>query len=139
MSAVRARKALIIAAVFMAVAGRSAWGDDAPPPAEAAPAPSAPPAPLAGSDYLHLASGSSVTTDGGTNLRLPPGYFLDEPAHAKLDAELKRSADAETRLTAENASLRAATSGWSPGWRTILIATATGFAGGIYAYHRFAN
>ena len=83
--------------------------------------------------YVHLQSGSHVTTDGGTVTQLPPGYFMDEPTHDKLDAEMKRLQDSETRLTAENASLVKATSGWQPGWYTLAITLASGVALGWYA------
>lgn len=55
---------------------------------------------------LHLRSRSTVTTEGGSVLQLPPGYFLEEPAWNALDLELRRLQDTETRLTAENAKLR---------------------------------
>jgi hypothetical protein len=101
--------------------------------ADPVPAPVAPPPPIA---FAHLASGSAVHTDGGSDLRLPPGYFVDAPGWAKLDAETKRLQDAEVRLTAENHSLRAATSGWQPGWRTLALTLATGLAGGWYLHSR---
>lgn len=133
----RARKSLVLAVVLVAAAARAASADPAPATPATIVATTPTPATIAeAAGYLHLASPSSVTTDGGSNLRLPPGYFFDEPAHAKLDVEFKRRGDAETRLTAENASLRSQVSGWSPGWRTLLGALVVGAAGGAYAYHR---
>lgn len=81
----------------------------------------------------HIASPSTCKTDGGTDLRLPPGYFLDEPTHQHLDDEMKRLQDVETRLTAENASLKSAVSGWQPGWVTLGLTIAAGAALGWYA------
>lgn len=60
---------------------------------------------------LHMRSPTHCTTDGGTRLDLPPGFFLDEEGHAQLDAEVKRLQEAEMRLTAENGELRALTEG----------------------------
>lgn len=82
---------------------------------------------------LHLQTPSTVHTDGGTDLRLPPGYFLDEGTHDKVDLEMKRLQDAETRLKAENTSLRKTVSDWQPGWYTLAIAIAGGVALGWYA------
>jgi hypothetical protein len=78
---------------------------------------------------LHLKSGSSVKTDGGSDLRLPPGYFLTEPDWSKLDAELRRLQNAETRLDAENKSMRKSLDD-GPGWGTLII-TVTAFAAGV--------
>jgi hypothetical protein len=65
-------------------------------------------------------------------IELPIGRFVDEGAWGRLDVELRRLQDAETRLKAENVSLKGSLSGWSPGWRTIIVAISTGLAGGIY-------
>ena len=48
----------------------------------------------------HITTPSTVHTDGGTDLRLPPWYFLDEPSWGKLDAKARRLQDQETRLGA---------------------------------------
>lgn len=84
----------------------------------------------------HLKTPSSVKTDGGTDLRLPPGYFLDEPAWGKLDAETRRLQETETRLTAENRSLRKSAREVSFGWKTLSAALVLGFAAGAYAATR---
>ncbi len=85
----------------------------------------------------HLASSSAVHTDGGSDLRLPPGYFLAEPTWLRLDAETRRLQDAETRLRAENTSLRAsAATGWQPGWYTVVLAVSGGIALGVYLDHK---
>lgn len=85
---------------------------------------------------MHFASASSVRTDGGTDLRLPPGYFLDEPTWSMLDAETKRLQTVETKLRAENSALRVDVAGWQPGWYTVLIAVAGGGAIGWYLHDR---
>lgn len=64
---------------------------------------------------------------------IPPGRFVDEGTWGRLDAELRRSQDAETRLQAENRKLRDSVSGWSPGWRTLAAVFVVGVAGGAYA------
>lgn len=57
-------------------------------------------------ESLHIETPFTVETDGGSSLRLPPGYYLPEPTWDRLDAELRRLQDTETRLTAVNESLR---------------------------------
>jgi hypothetical protein len=100
------RQRLVAATVAAVIAthllGRSALGD--PPPAPDL------------SHYVHLESSSHVTTDGGSTLTLPPGYFFDAPTYSAVDAEFHRLQDAETRLTAENKSMRASLASWEPGW-----------------------
>ena len=80
---------------------------------------------------LHLKTPSSVQTDGGTSLRLPPGYFLEEPVWNQLDAELKRLQERETRLDAENKSLRASAKEVSFGWYVLGGVAVACFAGGV--------
>lgn len=86
---------------------------------------------------LHIVSASDVVTDGGSLLRLPPGYFLDEPMWLRFDTEIRRLQDAETRLAAENESLRESVSRAPPGgWRTMVLvagALAAGIAIGVSA------
>lgn len=88
------------------------------------------PAPL---EVLHLKSSSTARTDKGSDLRLPPGYFMDEPKFAQLDSELKTLQDARTRLEAENASLRkSASQDISFGWIALSTALVLGLSGGYY-------
>jgi hypothetical protein len=70
---------------------------------------------------VHLKSASTCTTAKGSTVQLPPGYFLDEAKFAALDAEVRRAQDAETRLTAENASFRAHPPSAGPSWWTIIL------------------
>lgn len=90
-------------------------------------APGAPPA--------HLRTPSRCATDGGSVLSLPPGYFLTEATYSALDADLRRLGDAETRLKAENASLRQATvSKPAKTLLWVLGAAAAGFLVGALVY-----
>lgn len=82
---------------------------------------------------LHMRTPSTCETEGGTKLQLPPGYFLDEESHDRLDREVRRLQDAETRLVAENRSLRGTLSSWQPGWVVLVVAVAGGVALGVYA------
>lgn len=81
---------------------------------------------------VHVHSASHVVTDGGSKLDLPPGYFYDEALHAALDVEVKRLQDVETRLTAENESLRKTLSTWQP--PTYLLVTTFVIGLGLGAY-----
>ncbi len=68
-----------------------------------------------------------------------PGVFLTVDAWSDLDTELRRSQDNETRLMAENNSLRNEALTWRPGWVTIGLAALTGLAGGIYVGMQFSK
>lgn len=83
-------------------------------------------------ETLHLKTPSTAKTDGGTDLRLPPGYFLDEKTHGALDVEMKRLQDVETRLNAENKSMRARLASWQPGLYVLGTALVVGFSAGFY-------
>lgn len=86
--------------------------------------------------HVHIRSASSVHTDGGSEARLPPGWFLDEASYAALDAEMRRLQDAEVRLTAENKSFRETAASWQPGWYTLAITLAGGAALGWYVHSK---
>lgn len=81
-----------------------------------------------GDPVTHLKTPSEVHTQGGSVLQLPPGYFLDEPTYKEKDGELRRLQEQETRLKAENESLRksARKSPWD--WRIVSAAFAAGCA-----------
>ena len=92
--------------------------------------------------YLELPAPRTLCRpgDGGPVCReLPPGRFLDAVSWAELDLKFRELENARTRLTAENGALRAAVEGWSPGWRTLAIAVASGVAIGAAGYHYFAE
>jgi hypothetical protein len=116
---VRRRRVLAVA-IVLTLASRASADPYSPKPGET----------------LHLTTPTTGRTDGGTDLRLPPGYFLDEPTHSRLDLEVKRLQDAETRLTAENASLRKSASGISFGWKTMATVLVVGVSIGVYAATR---
>lgn len=86
--------------------------------------------------HLHMRTPSTVTTDGGSTLQLPPGYFLDEDSYSKLDNEVRRLQGQETRLVAENGSLRKTLSSWQPGWVVVASAVAGGIALGFYVHSK---
>jgi len=80
--------------------------------------------------YLKIGSPSTLTTEKGSVVKLPPGRFIDEPTFALLDLEVRRLQERETRLAAENKSLReTATS--SRIWKFTVAALAIGFASGV--------
>jgi len=85
---------------------------------------------------IHVLTSAHLVSDGGTDLRLPPSYILDEPTWTRLDAEVRRLQDVETRLTAENTTLRASVGGWHPGWKLITSTLAVGLAVGFYVGRR---
>jgi hypothetical protein len=131
----RGHAATAFAILVFAALARSAFGDPAPatppPVATSAPVPTAVP-----HNFLHISVPWHLSTDSGTKLDLPPGYVLDEPSFSKLDIELKRLQDVETRLTAANASLVTATSGWTPGWWTLATVTLSSIAAGWYLHEK---
>ncbi len=59
-----------------------------------------------GGDIYHFVRPSKLVTEKGAELRLPPGYFLDEKSWQERDLEMRRLQEQETRLGAENRSLR---------------------------------
>ncbi len=114
-------RALVTVVVLCAVLGTAARAacDPAPTPIVA-----------------HTNTDGHLVTDGGTDLRIPPSYIVDVPTWKRLDAEMRRLQDAETRLTAENASLARSASGWQPGWKTLAGAIVAGAALGFYLGRR---
>lgn len=85
-----------------------------------------------GDDIYHIKSPSTLETQKGSKLSLPPGYFLSEDAWRERDEALKQAENDRTRLKAENDSLRQSAS--SPAWRTALVAAVVGLvAGGAVA------
>lgn len=86
--------------------------------------------------HVHVLEPATITTDSGKSRRIPPGHFVDEPRWSLLDVEMRRLQDAETRLTAENASMRKTTSAWRPGWKMLGSALLTGITVGAYGTYR---
>lgn len=125
------------AVAIIALLSATAAADPAPPLGGIADPAPPPPGGLAdpGPDLsrpVRLLSGSTVRTDGGSVLHLPPGRFLREDLWQTLDAETRRLQDVETRLTATNADLRATLGGWQPGWWALLGAAVAGVGAGWY-------
>lgn len=90
----------------------------------------------AADEVKHFTSPIHVTTPSGKTLDLPPGYYLPESTWNRLDAEMRRLQDQETRLTAENKSLRHSVEDM-PGWKWIAGALVIGIAvgaGGVAYY-----
>lgn len=86
----------------------------------------------------HLQSASHVTTDGGSSLDLPPGYFISEPQWDDLDFRVRALQDDVVRLGAENKSLRESAGSGAPWW-AIAAAVVVGAAGGAYAWERWVD
>lgn len=115
-----------VATVLVVVIATRAAADPAPLPAPA----------NTSLTWYHVETPGHLVTEGGTDLRLPPGYYLPEPVWRALDTEVRRLQDQETRLTAENASLTESATGWQPGWKTLGLAVLSGVALGAYLEHR---
>lgn len=69
-------------------------------------------------------------------VQLQRGFYMDEPSFTRLDVEMKRLQDLETRLTAENKSLRQKVESWSPGWKLMTVTLLSGVGLGVYAAHK---
>jgi hypothetical protein len=76
----------------------------------------------ASGEIWHLKSPSTLETEKGSRLSLPPGYFLDEETWREKDLEMRRLQEQETRLTAENESLRKAAD--FPPWAAVALGVA---------------
>lgn len=96
------------------------------------------PTPEHGPAFVHLHSPRlaclGTTTQVTGCIRLSEGYFMDEPTYNRLDAEVQRLQDAETRMKAENEYLKKAQATWQPGWKTLTTALVTGIALGAYVH-----
>lgn len=92
--------------------------------ASAQPAPADPPRPV------HFLSPVRVMSDGGADLRRPPGWYVPDAVWDDIDFKVRVLQDDRTRLTAENESLRASAD--RPGWGW-LLGFAVGTAAGIVA------
>ncbi len=83
-----------------------------------------------GEPIYHLKSPSTLKTEKGNELRLPPGYFLDEQTWQDRDLEMKRLQELETRLRAENLSFRKSANEDYP-WLATGVVGAFGVALGV--------
>lgn len=84
---------------------------------------------------LHLPNGAHLTTAAGADLDVPPGYYVDAGTWDVLDLEVHRLQDAETRLTAENESLRKSAAIAMPRWWALASVLVAGVATGIAIEH----
>ncbi len=88
-------------------------------------------APDTTSEPLHIRSESDLTTTQGTKLHLPAGYFLPDPVYDILDLEVHRLQDSETRLNAENKSLRQSADRPGAGLKTTLLLVGISLVAGM--------
>lgn len=79
----------------------------------------------------HIKSPSTLTTEKGSILKLPPGYFLDEQTFVRRHDDLRAAQNQVTRLKAENESFRkdAAKFSWAP-----VVGSALSLVGGVILY-----
>jgi len=91
--------------------------------------------PSAAAEPLHLRTPSQVKTEGGSDLKLDPGFFMTEPEWYNLDKQVRQLQDDSTRLRAENKVLREDA---GPGWVTLGIILGA-FAGGVYVGAKYIN
>lgn len=128
----RRRRAAILVALAVVLSARSAGSDPAPAPAPAPPAAEATvpdPAPEL-PPTLHFSRPATLTSASGRIVLVPPGYYLPDPVYDALDLELRRAQDAETRLAAENESLRRSASA-TPGGKLLVGVAVVALAVGI--------
>lgn len=104
----------LTALALVALMGRDAGADENPCP----------------DPGCRLKSPSTLTTDGGSVLRLPPGYFLDDTTFQRRDAELKAAQDQVVRLKAENDSFRKNAGTWAP-----VVGVVVSLVGGALILH----
>lgn len=77
---------------------------------------------------------SKVVTEGGSELSLPPGVFFPQDDFDRLDAEMKRLQEAETRAAAERKVLLERARGGS-GWVVgMALGVALGLAAGAFVF-----
>lgn len=81
-------------------------------------------------EIYHVKSPSTIVTEKGSKLSLPPGYFLDEKTWQDRDLEMRRLQAQEVRLGAENKSLRKSSAEYP--WLTTGVVGAFGVAFGVF-------
>jgi hypothetical protein len=82
---------------------------------------------------------TTLRKDNGEEFRLPPGHFYDVDTWQEVDNEFKRLQNQETRLTAENKSLKESLDTWKPGWVAVTSAVLVGVLGGVGGYYWYQN
>ena len=86
----------------------------------------------AAAEPFRLHTAAQCVTEGGSDVELPPGIHLSEPDWEKIDAEIARLQEAETRLTAENAKAKELSSP-DTSWWLLGLAFSAGIAAGVAA------
>ncbi len=81
-------------------------------------------------EIYHVKSPSTIKTEKGSEIKVPPGYYLDEKTWQDRDLEMRRLQEQEIRLGAENKSLRSS-SGDYP-WVATGVVGAFGIALGVF-------
>ncbi len=88
---------------------------------------------------LNLGPGSLITYSG-ENYILPLGtHILTYEVWDSLDVEMRRLQEQETRLTAENKSLKHTAASWHPGWKTIAAGVLVGLSAGLYVGIKYSQ
>ena len=119
----KSRRLALIVGLMILLAGNRALAD-----AEVRPLPS---------PHVQLTTGDgTLVAPDGQRYFLPLGtHILDGTSWQKLDEETHRLQDQETRLRAENESLKkSANSWWTPGWGTLLVLGGLAVATGTVVY-----
>lgn len=86
--------------------------------------------------YLHIDSAFHYKTQGGSEGDLAAGFYFDQAEHDRVEKEWHRLQDSETRLTAENASMKKTLAGWQPGWYVLAGALLGGVLLGWYLHSK---
>lgn len=81
-------------------------------------------------ETLRIKTPGTLTTNGGSVVLTLPGYYYDDIGQSSLDTEMRRLQEAETRLKAENSSLRKSADSISFGWYALGTAIAAGMTAG---------
>ena len=118
------RKLTIAAIVLVSLAARAA-ADPVPLPQ--------------GHVRLTLGEGT-LTTYEGSQYVLPLGtHILTYDTWQLLDNEVRRLQEQETRLSAENKSLKKSADNWNLGWYGVAAGALIGVAAGIYVGLKYSN
>lgn len=121
-------RTLVLTCAIVICVPSVASGDDAPPPGVTL---------LPRPDTVLVTGFGVIRMPNGFDYFVPQGSHILQPeAYSELDLEMKRLQDAETRLLAENRSMRETASSWQPGWKTLTLTFVAGLVGGAYIYSK---
>ena len=86
------------------------------------------------SPHVRITNGEGeLITYEGKHYVLPLGtHIFTYEMWEELDTEFRRLQDQETRLTAENKSLKKSADEWRPGWKIVVAGALLGLAAGVY-------